>query len=143
MADSSKELLTNNLFFLSAAFSRKLSRQADDVFASIGLSSSHALLLLLIHREPEIQPGALADKISLKPSTITRLVQKLEQRELVNRESKGRATAVTCTSKGNDLTTDIENKWQELLDKKRDQLGDRYVEVLSEMISNALEKVEK
>lgn len=141
MTDIDNEFLENNLFFLTTAFSRKLSREADEVFASMGLSSSHALLLVVIQHNPSIQPSQLAQELHLKPSTITRLVQKLERRDLVKKQSEGRATSIACTSNGKKVAGDINQQWQELMAAKQDELGDRYVEVLSEMISNALETV--
>lgn len=141
MAKNDDQLLSGNLFFLTSALSRTLTREADDAFATMGISSSHALLLLLIQKEPGIQPSSLAEKIHLKPSTITRLVQKLETRQLIRKESQGRATSIACTSEGEKLASAIEQKWQSLLKKKREKLGGRYVDVLSEMISNALDTI--
>lgn len=135
------DIAENNLFFLSGALSRKLTNQADEVFATLGLSSSHALLLWLIYDNPDTQPSQLAEQMQLKPSTITRLVQKLERRGLVEKQSEGRATSISCTSDGDQLAIDIQDKWQNLIQQKRDELGDRYVEVLSEMIANALDKM--
>ncbi|WP_441001227.1 MarR family winged helix-turn-helix transcriptional regulator [Fodinibius sp. SL11] len=137
------KLIENNIFFLTSAFARKLVKQADEVFETIGLSSSHALLLHLVHKNPEIQPSQLAEILHLKPSTITRLVQKLEQRGWVRKESAGRATKVVCTNDGKDTATKIQQKWEELIQRKGEQLGERYVEVLSEMISNALDTMEE
>jgi len=143
MDDINNELLKGNLFFLASAFSRKLSREADEAFASVGLSSSHAFLLLMIQKNPEIQPSQLAQKLHLKPSTITRLVQKLERRQLVRKESKGRATSIVCTSDGVTMAEEIDQQWQDLLNNKQEELGERYVEVLSEMISNALAELDQ
>lgn len=142
MADNEDQILFDNLFFLTNAFSRILSREADEVFASVGLASSHVLILQLVDENPDIQPSSLAEKLHLKPSTITRLVQKLERRKLVERKSEGRATSIVCTNKGRQLVSETKGQWSELMDQKRDQLGERYVEVLSEMISNALETVD-
>jgi len=138
-----QNILQENLFFLTGALSRKLSKEADDAFASIGLSSSHALILVMINRDPEIQPSTLAKKLHLKPSTITRLVQKLERRKLVERESKGRATAIVCTTKGNELTEDVHETWEQLLEEKEEQLGERYVHVFAEMIENAIDTMDE
>lgn len=143
MAEERDFVLSENLFFLSGALSRKLSSRADEAFASIGLSSSHALLLLLIHKNPEVQPGTLARKLHLKPSTITRLVQKIERRDLVEKESRGRSLAIRCTDKGAEMAEDINQRWQQLLDRKEEELGSRYVQVLSEMIAKALETLNK
>jgi len=142
MADSKETFLKDNLFFLSGALSRKLAAKSDKTFASVGLSTSHALLLMLIQESPDAQPSQLAGKLHLKPSTITRLVQKLERRQLVERESEGRTTSIRCTKDGEKMSKQLRRDWKELLDQKRDELGERYVEVLSEMISNALDKMD-
>lgn len=141
MADSENPILQENLFFLTGALSRALTKEADDVFATLGLASSHALIVLLVHENPGIQPSQLAEKLYLKPSTITRLVQKLERRKLVDKSSEGRATKIVCTNKGNEIAQEIREKWNNLMDRKRDRLGDRYVEVLSEMIANAINAI--
>ncbi len=142
MTNTDNPFLNKNLFFLTSAFSRMLTRQADETFATVGLSSSHSMILWMVNENPEIQPSALADKMQLKPSTITRLVQKLERRGLIERKSQGRATSIKCTNEGSDLANSISQQWKKLLKQKREELGDRYVEVLSEMISNALESVQ-
>lgn len=139
MADDDDFILTKNLFFLSRALSRELSSQADEAFASAGLSSSHALILLLVQRHRGIKPGTLAEKLHLKPSTITRLVQKLERRALVEKESHGRTMSINCTEKGTRAAGDVNRQWQQLLGEKEKELGDRYVQVLSEMIAKALD----
>ncbi|MDZ7683585.1 MAG: MarR family transcriptional regulator [Fodinibius sp.] len=135
-------ILQENIFFLAGALSRKLSKEADDAFATVGLSHSHALILVLVEADPGIQPSSVAEQLSLQPSTITRLVQKLERRQLVERESKGRATSIVCTAKGSNIAAEVRQKWEQLLADKKEQLGDRYVNVLAEMIENALEAMD-
>lgn len=137
------DILENNLFFLTGALSRKLTNQADEAFATVGLSSSHALLLWLISNNPNVQPSQLANQMQLKPSTITRLVQKLERRQFVEKQSEGRAISIRCTDEGASLAQDIEQKWEQFIQQKREQLGDRYVEVLSKMIDNALDAMDQ
>jgi len=138
MPDNENRILNKNLFFLSSALARKLSAEADEAFAKYGLSTSHALILMLVQKEPGIQPSSLAEKLYLKPSTITRLVQKLERRQLVQRNSEGRSKSIVCTSNGDETVKKIEEQWDNLLKQKKEKLGNRYVEVLAEMISNVL-----
>ena len=142
MADKNAVALSENLFFVTNVLARRLSRRSDNAFSSFGLSTSHALILLMISDEPEIQPSSLADNLNLKPSTITRLVQKLEIRDLVTRESEGRSTLIACTKKGSELANEIDSVWSDLQDDLKNDLGERYLEVLSEMISNAMETLE-
>ncbi|WP_445665456.1 MarR family winged helix-turn-helix transcriptional regulator [Fodinibius sp. AD559] len=140
MAD---KLTEGNIFFLTSAFARELSNQADKMLKTIGLSPSHTLLLYLVNKNPEIQPSQLAEMLHLKPSTITRLVQKIERRGLVEKQSEGRATKVVCTSYGKITVEKVQEKWEKLIQHKREELGERYVDVLSEMISNALDTMEE
>ncbi|TYP93442.1 DNA-binding transcriptional regulator, MarR family [Fodinibius salinus] len=142
MTDQSDSILDENIFFLAGALARKLSSEAEDQFARFGLSVSHALILMLVDQHPDIQPSMLAQKLYLKPSTISRLVQKLEQRELVQRSSEGRKSLIVCTTKGSERAKEIGGQWEQLKENKKEVLGERYMEVLSEMISNALEKIE-
>lgn len=142
MADHSDSMLDGNIFFLASALARKLSSEADGQFARFGLSASHCLILMLVDQNPDIQPSMLAEKLYLKPSTISRLVQKLEQRELVQRSSEGRKSLIACTTKGSEQAQEVEQLWERLKENKKEVLGERYTEVLSEMISNALEKIE-
>jgi DNA-binding MarR family transcriptional regulator len=138
-----ENLTEDNIFFLTSAFARKLGNQADKLLETVGLSSSHALLLHLVNKNPGIQPSQLAKMLHLKASTITRLVQKLERRELVEKQSEGRATKIVCTSEGQTTAKNIEQKWERLIQQVREVLGERYVDVLSEMISNALDTVKE
>jgi DNA-binding MarR family transcriptional regulator len=133
--------LTENIYFLASALARKLSGQADEAFAPLGLSSSHAFILLLVNNQPGVRPSELAGKMHLKPSTITRLVQKLERRELVSKEAEGRSKIIECTTKGKEIVVKVEESWQQLFSQKEAELGERYVAVLSEMISKAIEEI--
>lgn len=53
--------------------------------------------------EPGIQPGALADHLQLQPSTITRLIEKLEEKRLVVRTTVGKITNVYPTPKAKEI----------------------------------------
>lgn len=53
--------------------------------------------------EPGAQPGLLAAHLQLQPSTITRLIEKLEEKKLVIRTTEGKTTNVYPTPKGKEL----------------------------------------
>lgn len=131
------------LYFSANALSRLLSRMADEEFGSVGLSPSHAFLVLTVNNRPGIQPGEISEELELSPSTITRLVEKMERRGLMKRNSTGRATKVEPTGKGLDLQVEIEEAWDRLKQRYSEVLGDRYTEVLTEMTYTALEKLKQ
>lgn len=91
------------LYFSSAAFARKIEKIAVESWKPVGLAPSHGYLLINVVDEPGIQPGALADQLQLQPSTITRLIEKLEEKKLVVRTTEGKLTNVYPTPKAKEL----------------------------------------
>ena len=130
-----------SLFFSSNALNRQLNTMADDAFRELGLTSSYAFLLMMVNDQPGIQPMDLSKKLGLTPSTITRLVEKMEYRGYVNRRSEGRSTHIKVTEKGEQLCTKLEQAWVNLKRSYTSILGDRYTKVLSEMTYKASEQI--
>ena len=91
------------LYFSSNALARKIEKLAVENWKPVGLSPSHGYLLMTVIDEPGIQPGLLADHLQLQPSTITRLIEKLEDKKLVVRTTEGKITNVYPTPKAKDL----------------------------------------
>lgn len=87
------------LYFTSAALARKVERLAIQIWKEVDLSPSHAYLLMTVLEEPGIQPSALSAELQLQPSTITRLLEKLEGKKLVVRTTEGKQSNVYPTSK--------------------------------------------
>lgn len=91
------------LYFTSAALARKVEKLAQASWKKIDLSPSHGYLLMSILGEPGLQPTVLAEQLQLQPSTITRLVEKLEEKKLVIRTTEGKVTNVYPTPKAKEL----------------------------------------
>src|SRR6185312_10666430 len=91
------------LYFSSNALARKVEKLAQESWKPVGLSPSHAYLLMIVIEDPGVQPGTLANELQLQPSTITRLIEKLEQKKLVVRVMEGKITNVYPTSKAKEL----------------------------------------
>ena len=70
------------LYFTSSALARKVEKMANECWKQVDLSPSHAYLLMAVLEEPGMQPGNLAEQLQLTPSTITRLIEKLEEKKL-------------------------------------------------------------
>jgi len=115
---------------------------ADEVFNDVGLSPSHAFLLMKVNDEPEIQPSQLSEILRLSPSTITRLIEKMEYQGYLERVSEGRATHVRPTEKCRDKDSDLREAWETLKNRYTQILGDRYTEVLTEMSIKAIDQLE-
>ncbi len=118
-----KSVFNQCLYFSSSALSRKVEKMAEESWKKIGLSPSHAYVLTLVINEPGIQAGAIADQLLLTPSTITRLIQKLEEKKLLTRVSEGKATLVYPTAKSKSLYPKMKACLNEFYEKYTSILG--------------------
>lgn len=58
---------------------------------------------MLVIDQPGIQPTVIASWLQLTPSTVTRLILKLESMKLLHRTTEGKLTNVHPTAKGKNL----------------------------------------
>lgn len=100
---SSNSRFNKCLYFSSNAFARKIEKLATDSWKKVDLAPSHAYLLMTVLDEPGSQPGSIAKEMQLKPSTITRLIEKLEEKKLVIRATEGKITNVYATPKAKEI----------------------------------------
>ncbi len=112
------------LLFSANALARAITAIGDEEFGRFGLCYSHAYLLCEVVAQPGISPSQLSDTLYLTPSTITRLVEKLEQKRLVRRESEGKKTLIFPTTEGELLQPAISEAWN--------RVGERYSQVIGE-----------
>ncbi len=131
----------NCLFYTANAFSRVMSKLADEEFAVLGLSSSYAFLLMSISDKPGIQPKEISQQLQLTPSTITRLIEKMEYQGFLKRNINGRNTEVYPTLKTADLLADIKSAWANIYERYVAVLGKETSKQLTVDINEALSKL--
>lgn len=112
------------LLFSANALARAITAIGDEEFGRFGMCYSHAYLLCEVVAQPGVSPSQLSETLHLTPSTITRSVEKLEQKRLVRRESEGKKTLIYPTSEGEALQPAIAEAWE--------RVGARYSQVLGE-----------
>ncbi len=112
------------LLFSANALSRAITAIGDEEFGRFGLCYSHAYILCEVVGQPGITPSELSETLYLTPSTITRLVEKLEQKHLVRRESEGKKTLIYPTAEGAKLQPEVSVAW--------DRVGTRYSQLIGE-----------
>lgn len=86
------------LYFTTNALARKVEKMAIEAWKPVNLSPSHAYLLMMVIEDPGVQPGAISDELQLTPSTISRLVEKLEEKKLLVRVTEGKITNIYPTT---------------------------------------------
>lgn len=87
---------------------------SNEEFASTGLSSSLAFLLMTVINKPGISPMEICDIMFLAPSTVTRFLDKMEKDLYVFREKHGKNIKVHPTQQGVDLRDELQNSWERL-----------------------------
>ncbi|MFT3903950.1 MAG: MarR family winged helix-turn-helix transcriptional regulator [Niabella sp.] len=96
---------SNCLYFTSNALARKMEGMAIESFKPVELNPSLALLLILAIENPGIQPGRVSEQLQLTPSTITRLIEKLEKRKLLVRIFESKATNIYPTANAKKISS--------------------------------------
>jgi DNA-binding MarR family transcriptional regulator len=100
---SSESKYAQCLYFTANALARKVEKLAIESWKPAGLPPSHAYLLMMVLEEPGEQPGNIAQHLQLTPSTVTRLLEKLEEKKLIVRTTEGKVTNVYPTPKARQL----------------------------------------
>ncbi|MEY8353021.1 MarR family winged helix-turn-helix transcriptional regulator [Lachnospiraceae bacterium 54-53] len=103
--------LNSCLFFSTAKLARAFGKIADEAFLKTGLSPSHALLLYLVNLNDGIQQKEIGETLHLTPSTVTRLIEKLERKNLVSKKSEGKHVFLNTTVQGLALQDEIVESW--------------------------------
>jgi len=130
------------LYYSANALARIMTKMADEVFATTGLSSSYVFLLMTVKDKPGIQPKEISQQMQLSPSTVTRLIEKMEHRGLLERKHVGRTTEVYPTDAGVELNKTIKESWKELYKTYSEILGEKKGNKLTADINDAIQKLE-
>lgn len=134
------------LFFSTAKLAREFGKLADNAFIKTGLSPSHAVLLYTINREEKIQQKDIGTLLHLTPSTITRLIDKLERKGYVEKQSKGKNVCLLSTPEGQAQQKEILSAWNALHEGYQDILTaeetTKFLEISAKLIEKLTNKVE-
>ncbi len=121
---SSESRYNKCLYFSANALARKIEKLAIDSWKELDLSPSHGYLLMIVLEEPGVQPTAIANELQLTPSTITRLIEKLELAKLVIRTTEGKLTNIYPTPRAKELYPRMKNCSANFFEKYTAVLGE-------------------
>lgn len=125
------------MYFTVSSLSRHLNELADRAFRPIELSPSHGHMLLAICDHPGITQVTLSDMLNLKPSTITRLLEKLIKKEYIYKVNKGRKSLIYPTENGQGMQGIIETALNRIYTQYNDILNKDFAEDLIDHIVEA------
>ncbi len=126
---TSESKFASCLYFTCNALARKVEKMAIECWKPVQLSPSHGYLLMMVLEDPGVGAGNIADNLQLKPSTVTRLLEKLEEKKLIVRITEGKQTTVFATNKAKQLLP--------ALKKCVENFYNLYSEALGKQVSNS------
>ncbi|MEP7259528.1 MAG: MarR family transcriptional regulator [Flavitalea sp.] len=129
------------LYFATNALARKTEKLAQACWSKVGLTPSHAYLLMLVNERPGLQPTVIAAELQLSPSTVTRLIAKLEDKKLVVRITEGKITNVYSSPKGKALTPRLQLCQEEFYLRTLGLLGKERSEELVKTVGRAADQI--
>lgn len=124
MIKAIEEGLPHCLYFSTQDLARLLAAYADEAWAPTGLSPSHGYTLFLILHNPGCNMVWLSEQMHLAPSTISRFVDKLEQKGLVKRQQVGRNISLSGTKKGSEMEPLLQKASENIYLKMIDAFGE-------------------
>ena len=142
MTTDTREILTNCLYFTANSLSRVITRMAEEAFRPTGLSPSHVFLLMLANENPGIGPKEMSDYLQLAPSTVTRFVDALVGKGLLERRAEGKTVGLFPTPEGSKLQPVIAEAWQAFHRRYCDILGESEGDALAVTLNEAAGKLE-
>ena len=107
------------LFAAVQTFHRAMAEVVHPMFDDVGLTNGQFFLLFFIEKMPRPTVGSIADQLGVRMSTVTHLLNDVEERGLVRRERSSedrRVVRLVVTSRGTKLLARIEGH---LLDQVR------------------------
>ena len=138
-----EKILCDCLYFTSARLSRILTKMAEEEFKSTGLFPSQALALKIINSNKGISQNHLSYELDIKPSTISRFMDKLESKGLAKRKVKGKVSYLHSTQKGLDLQEEIDKSWKNLYHRYSKILGYEEGHELTKELNQTAKQLEK
>ena len=88
------------IYFNLVALTRKINKIWQEEFERLGLTPSHGYLLFAIVKEPNASQKELSEILALDASTITRLIDNLVKKNLVDKKSRGKGAILSVTPAG-------------------------------------------
>jgi DNA-binding MarR family transcriptional regulator len=142
MSDINK-CLGDCLYFSSNKLARVVGKMAEEEFKITGLSPTYAFLISIVNENSGISQKEIGEKLHMTPSTITRFIDKLENKGLLIRKNDGKNAFIYLTESGCSLQVEIDKAWSNLNNRYSEILGVDEVKGLTQVVNKIAVKLEE
>jgi DNA-binding MarR family transcriptional regulator len=116
-------IFDNCMYFSTNQLARHLNSIADEAFKDSDYTATQGFTLIAIGELDKHTPSEIAEVLAMKPSTITRFLDKLVNLNLVERKYIGRNTKVELTEHGYDSLPNVKENWKKIDVKIQEMFG--------------------
>jgi len=88
------------LYFNLSVLSKQITKIWNDEFALLGLSPSHGYLIMAIAKNPDASQKDLREILHMDASTVTRMIDALVSKGLLERDGAGKGSGFSLTVDG-------------------------------------------
>ena len=136
-----QKFLENCLYFTANSLARAITHMSEEEFKKIGLSSSHAFLIMLAIEKPGSTIKELAEEMNLAHSTVSRFVDALARKNYIEKQAEGKTAKVFPTKDAEKISKDITEAWKRLHHRYSEILGERDGHDLAKQNYSAYQKL--
>ena len=131
------------LFFTANSLARDITRMGEEEFASIGMTPSYAFLMMLAIDSPGISQKEISAGMNMAPSTVSRFIESLVRRGLLQKDVQGRTTYMHRTDRVLQLQEQIQEVWKNLYERSSSILGQKNGDELTRLCLEASRKLQQ
>jgi DNA-binding MarR family transcriptional regulator len=132
-----KDHFNSCLYFSASAVARILDRSAREHFGVAELSPTQGFMLIAVRKAPGISVSDLAEVLVLDQSTVTKTLEKMVLKGLVQREPIGRTVRIFLTVHGEQKEVDAKASWKKVQLAYQRIIGDGDVKALRAGLTKA------
>ncbi len=111
------------IYFNLSTLTRQITKIWQNEFSTLGLSPSHGYLLAAMSKSPEAQQKHLSEIMELDASTITRFIDALAAKKLIEKTSIGKGATYKLTKRGHEVTEKIDSLMNSLFAEMQEVFG--------------------
>src|SRR5574344_2280245 len=137
-----KDLFQCCLYFTANSLARAITILAEEEFKKTGFSPNYAFVIMLVCENPGITQKQVGEYLHLTPSTITRFVDKVENKGYIKRVDEGKVVRLEPTDDGEKLLGEIKAARERLHQRYSNIIGNNEGEILTKQVGEAAMKLE-